>query len=132
MKGVGVKGHSQFTSAEQNYWPTELEIAGFVWVMKKVRHMIESSRDPVVIQTDHSAILDITKQLSITSKSSTVRMNVRLVRASQFLRQFRLAVRHKPGKEHIIPDALSRLPSTNHDAVSTKQTDYSELDAQNA
>ena len=55
-------------------------------------------------------------------------MNVRLVRASQFLRQFRLDVRHKPSKEHIIPDALSRLASTNHDAASSKDDDYSELD----
>ncbi len=116
------------TPAEKNYWPTELEIAGFVWVIKKVRHMVESSRYPVIIQTDHSAIVDITKQSSITSTNSTMRMNVRLVRASQFLRQFRLDVRHKPGKEHIIPDALSRLASTNHDAVSTKEDGYSELD----
>ena len=58
--------------------------------------------------------------------SSTMRMNVRLIRASQFLRKFHLIVRHKPGKKHIIPDALSRLASTNssgHDA------EYAELEA---
>ena len=43
-----------------------------------------------------------------------MRMNLRLVRVSQFLRQFHLIVRHKPGKEHIIPDALSRLASANN------------------
>lgn len=43
-----------------------------------------------------------------------MRMNVRLVRASQFLTQFHLIVRHKPGKEHIIPDALSRQASANN------------------
>ena len=42
-----------------NYWPMELEIAGFVQVVKKVRHLIESSWARVIIQTDHSAILDI-------------------------------------------------------------------------
>ena len=55
-----------------------------------------------------------------------MRMNVRLVRASQFLRQFHLIVRHKPEKEHIIPDALSRLVNTNslgYDA------EYAKLDA---
>ena len=54
-----------------------------------------------------------------------MRMNIRLVRASQFLEQFRLVVRHKPEKEHIIPDVLSRLASANpagYDEV------YSELD----
>ena len=43
-------------TAERNYWPTELEVAGVVWVVKKVRHMIESSKVPlVIIDTDHSA-----------------------------------------------------------------------------
>lgn len=36
-------------SAEKNYWPTELEIASFVWVMKKVRHIIESFKSNVII-----------------------------------------------------------------------------------
>ena len=112
------------TSAERNYWPTELEIAGFVWTIKKVRHMVESSKLPVIVQTDHSAILDIMRQSSITSTTSTLRLNVRLVRASQFLRQFRLDVRHKPGKEHIVPDALSRLASSK----SVLSEDHSELD----
>ena len=115
------------TAAEKNYWPTELEIAGFVWAIKKIRHLVESSKHPVIIQTDHSAILDIMKQSSITSTTSTMRMNVRLVRASQFLRQFRLEVRHKPGKEHIVPDALSRLTSAR--PTSTLSSDHSELDA---
>ena len=114
------------TSAERNYWPTELEIAGFVWVIKKVRHMVESSKNPTRVQTDHSAILDIFKQSCIVSTTSTMRMNVRLVRASQFLRQFRLEVTHKPGKEHILPDALSRLASC---CPSVLPDDHSELDA---
>ena len=68
-----------FTSAERNYWPTELEIAGFVWVVKKVRHIIESSRAKVIIQTNHSAIIDILQQSLITSTTSTMRLNLRLV-----------------------------------------------------
>ena len=114
--------------AEQNYWPTKLEIAGFVWAIKKVKHMIESSLHPVVIQTDHSAIIDIMKQTSIVATSSTIRMNVCLVRASQFLRQFTLEVRHKPGKEHIISDVLSHLASTNRGNKGSINN-YLELDA---
>ena len=74
---------------------------------------MESLRARVIVQMDHSLILDIMQQSSITSTSSTKQMNVRLVCASQFLCQFRWIVRHKPGKEHIVPDALSRLASTN-------------------
>ena len=53
-------------------------------------------------------------------------MNLRLVRASQFLQQFRLDVRHKPCKGQIIPDALSCLASTN---VGCANASHSELDA---
>ena len=53
-------------------------------------------------------------------------MNVKLIRISQFLRQFDLQVTHKPGKEHIVPDALSRLASLNQD--STIAPEHSELD----
>ena len=113
------------TSAEKDYWPTELGIAGFVWTVKKVRHLIESSTRPVQIQTDYSSILDLMKQNSIVS-TSTLPLNVRLIRVSQFLRQFDLQVSHKPGKEHIVPDALSRLASLNGDSLTG---DHSELDA---
>ena len=80
------------TSAKRNYWPIELEIAGFVWVVKKVRHIIESCKSSVIIQMDHSAIIDILQQFSITSTTSTMKFNLRLVRASQFLQQFKLDV----------------------------------------
>lgn len=54
-----------------------------------------------------------------------MRLNLRLVRVFQFLQQFKLKVRHKLGKEHIIPNTLSHLASFN-----TGYTDsqHSELD----
>lgn len=45
-------------AAEKNYWPTELKIAGYVWVIKKLRHPFEFSHASIIIQTDHSTILD--------------------------------------------------------------------------
>ena len=115
-----------FTPAERNYWPTELEIAGFVWMIKKVRHIIELSKAKVIIQTNHLTIINILQQSSITSTTLTMRLNLRLIWASQFLQQFKLNVRHKPGKEHIIPDALNRLASTNSPPTDAR---HSELDA---
>lgn len=53
-------------------------------------------------------------------------INVCLVKVSQFLRHFRLVVRHKPGKEHIIPDVLSRLASANNTICNNE---YFELDS---
>lgn len=114
------------TIAKKNYLPSKFEIAKFVWVMKKLRHLVESFRASIIIQTDHSAIFNIMQQFSIISTSSIMKMNVCLVRTSQFLQQFCLVVRHKPGKKHIIPDALSKLASVN----CTKHNNYySKLDA---
>ena len=97
--------------AESRYWPTELELAGIVWVVRKIRHMIESSANPTIIFTDHGAALGIAKQTSLTT-SSTDKMNLRLVRASDYLQRFELVIRHKPGKQHVVPDALSRLENS--------------------
>ena len=98
------------TDAETRYWPTELEIAGIVWVVKKIRHMIEASHHPTVIHTDHSAAVSIVRQTSLNT-TSTEKLNLRLIRASEYLQRFRLDVRYKPGKSNIVPDALSRLAS---------------------
>ena len=95
-------------------------------MIKKIRHLLESSRHSVIIQTDHSAILNILKQKFVVAITSIMRMNLRLVRASQFLSQFSLDVRHKSDKEHIISNALSRLTSVNKE-TSTNISDYDEL-----
>lgn len=79
----------------------------------------------MIIQTDYSAILNIFKQSFITSTISTIRLNLQLVRASQFLQQFKLDVCHKLGKEYIILDTLSHLASIN---VGPAKSSYSELD----
>lgn len=55
-----------------------------------------------------------------------IKLNLSLVWTSQFLQQFNLNVYYKLGREHIIPDTLSRfasgkIPSTN--------PQHSELDA---
>lgn len=67
-----------------------------------------------LIQTDYFAILDVKRQNSITWTKSTLRMNMRLFRASRFHQQSNLEVGHKPGKQHIVPDALSSLNSSRH------------------
>lgn len=98
------------TSAEERYWPTELEMAGLVWVVRRARHLIEASQHVTVIFTDHAANASIAKQTTLSS-SNTDKLNLRLVRASAYLSQFRLDIRYRPGKRHVIPDALSRLPA---------------------
>lgn len=95
--------------AELRYWPTELEVAALVWTLKKIPHMLgQRSGKKIIIFTDHSATTDIARQTTLSS-SSTDRMNLRLIRASQYVSQFDLDVRWRPGKQNVVPDALSRL-----------------------
>jgi hypothetical protein len=101
------------TPAETRYWPTELEVAGVVWAVSKLRHLINSSPRPTIVYTDHSAAIWIARQTSLIT-TSTEKLNLRLVRASAFLSQFDLDVRFRPGKEHVIADALSRLPQQDN------------------
>lgn len=54
-----------------------------------------------------------------------MRLNLQLVRASQFLQQFKLDIHYKPGKKHIIPDAWSRLANSNIDIT---EPSYLEVD----
>jgi hypothetical protein len=62
----------------------------------------------VVVDTDHNSTLGIAKQTNF--KNSTPHMqSLRLVRASLYLSQFDLVIKHVPGKQNVIPDALSRL-----------------------
>jgi hypothetical protein len=54
-----------------------------------------------------------------------MRMNLKLIRVSQFLSQFsNLEIRHKSRKYHLISDALSRLQSLNKEDLSD---DHEEL-----
>ena len=72
--------------------------------------MIDFSRKPpIVIYTDHSAAVPIFRQTTLAT-SSTDKLNLRLVRASQYLSSFNVAIRHKSGKSNVVSDALSRLP----------------------
>ena len=52
------------STTEWHYQPTELENTDFVWVIKKIRHLANSSRYPTVIEIDCSAMLNKTKQTS--------------------------------------------------------------------
>ena len=62
----------------------------------------------VVVYIDYSAAVSISRQISLTT-SSTDKLNLRLVRASQYLSMFDLFVRHKANKTNIVSNTLSRL-----------------------
>lgn len=74
-----------FAPIERNYQPRKLEIASFVWVVKNIRYIIESFKSNIIIQTDHSMPINILQQSSIIFTTLTIRFNLKLVQASQFL-----------------------------------------------
>jgi hypothetical protein len=80
-----------------------------VWITKKVRHLIEISRKSfTIIFTNHFALIDIAKQTSLTTVN-TNKLNLRLIKASQYLSSLSIEIRVKSEKFHIILDAFSRL-----------------------
>jgi hypothetical protein len=46
---------------EKWYWPTKLKVACLVWILKKIRHLVKISKQPVIVWTDHAAIIPIAK-----------------------------------------------------------------------
>ena len=94
--------------AEIKYWPTELEMAGLVWVIRKMRHLIKTTIKIIVIFTDHAANIFIMKQ-TIFANNNIDKLNFRLVKISIYLFQFRFNIKYRFGKKHVIPNAFSRL-----------------------
>lgn len=114
-------------SVENRYWSIELKIAELVWILRKIRHLIDFFKQSTIIYIDHEAFLSIAKQITL-STFFTDKFNLRLIRASDYIQRFDLDIRHKSEKLHIVFDALSRLFIS--DAISKPaRIDYDEFDA---
>jgi len=98
----------ELTPAETLYWPTELETFALVFAAKKTRHLIEANDYTTIVYTDHVAVKHIAHSTALKT-TLPERANMRLIRGSQYLSQFRLDVRYVPGKDNIVADALSRI-----------------------
>ena len=99
-------------SVETRYWLTELKTVDIVWIFKKIRHLIESLFILTIIYIDYNAALNIVKQITLTT-SFTNKLNFRFIRASNYIQQFNLKLRHKLNAQHIISNAFSRLFNLN-------------------
>jgi hypothetical protein len=96
------------SGAETRYYPTELEMAGLCGAVRKLCHMVQTAPKAYVF-TDHAAVTAIARQQRFTTTESLESLNLRLAKASIYLQQFSLDVRYRPGRLHLVPDALSRL-----------------------
>ena len=71
--------------------------------------MIEFSRkSSIIIYIDHFATISIFKQIILIT-SFIDKLNLRLIRASQYLFNFNITLRHKTNKSNVISNVLSRF-----------------------
>ena len=61
---------------------------------------------------DHDAAIEISKQISIITTFMN-KLNLRLIKAFDYIQRFDLKLRHKSNKTHIMSDALFRLINNN-------------------
>ena len=86
----------------------KLKIACLIWTIKKICHMINESLTDTVIWTDYSVIIQIMKQMMLIS-SFMNKLNLHLIRTSQYCSQFCINVQHHSDQLNIISDVLSCL-----------------------
>ena len=79
------------------------------------------------IQLHYILPLGFRDEADIMTTVSIERLNLWLVCASEYLSRFQLDICHKPGKAHLVPDALSWLPSLN--GIPSKDALTGELNA---
>ena len=99
-------------SIEAKYWPIKLKITYLIWILKKVRHIIESAELLMIIYIDYSVTVDITRQV-ILLIILIDRFNLRLIRASDYIQRFSLTLKYIFSKTNIIPDVLFRFEIMN-------------------
>jgi hypothetical protein len=98
----------KLSPAEENYWPTDMEMSGVVWAVKKLRPYME--RAYVWFVTDHKPNVDIFDMKSLVTTSGA-RSNLRLQTWVIYMSQFwgRMSVLYSKGSKIDCPDDLSRL-----------------------
>ena len=94
---------------ERRYWFTKLKIIDLMWIVRRIRHMIEIfNKSSMIVYTNHFVIVSIIKQIKFINLFVD-KLNLRLIRVSIYLSQFSLNVRHKSKIQHIVFHTLSRL-----------------------
>lgn len=85
------------TKQEQHYSTTERECLAVLWAVGKLRPYLEGI--PFTVITDHSSLVWLQNLRDPRG---------RLARWAVRLQQFDFTITHRKGKEHVVPDTLSR------------------------
>lgn len=93
---------------EQRYSVSEKEMAAVVYAITKLKFFLTAAH--FTLETDHSALCFLMKNRFA---------NNRIYRWSLLIQEFSFDIRHRPGKENITADALTRNRQTDKDALNT-------------
>lgn len=85
------------TAQERKYSTTEKECLAVLWAVEKLRPYVEGTHFRVI--TDHYSLVWLNKLKSPSG---------RLARWSIRLQQYNFSIEHRNGKDHVVPDMLSR------------------------
>lgn len=85
--------------AERNYTTGDKEMLAIVQTFKKHRHMLQGTKYPVIVRTDHRNL-----RTFMTTKELTARQ----ARWAEELSEYDFVIEHVKGRENKVADALSR------------------------
>ena len=102
-------GSRFITETERRYAMIELELLAVVWAMKKCRVYLVGLNN-FRLMVDHNPLLPI-----LNSKGIDEVENPRIIRLKEKLTPYKFKAEWRKGKDHKIPDALSRSPVTDPD-----------------
>ena len=90
------------TDTEKKYSVTELEMLACVFSVQRFHHFLFGR--PFTLQIDHKPLESL---LTKTNSNASLKLS----RLAEKLQNYNFDVVYVPGKNHCVPDALSRLPS---------------------
>lgn len=96
----------KLNTSQRNYSVTERECLAAIEAIKRFRCYLELQDFEVI--TDHSSLKCLMSQPDLTG---------RLARWVFKLQPYRFTISHRKGKDHVVPDALSRIPPEEISAV---------------
>lgn len=103
--------------AERNYSTSEKECLGLLFAVEKFRPYIEGVKFKAI--TDHYSLLWLRRLKDPVG---------RLARWALKLAQYDMELSHRKGKLHVVPDALSRIPSVDKDNLNVETIDVNASD----
>ena len=73
-----------FILVEKKYWFIELKMIELIWLIKRIRHLIEIVKYVIVIYTNHATNLFITRQTKLIN-NNVDKFNIILIRVFVYL-----------------------------------------------